>query len=597
LPLQRLQKFREINGAETELTMMPRENDLLLIVLRFPDNQLRNVFTGLVTGVSFTKEYGAVTTINLVAYGLSKFLIVNKMVTDRAIIDRFEAGEQAQVGLTPWSFYFADQTVDTIFQFLMTNELGMQIEKDSLATQNELFLVEVERLNLESLRSRVEANINSLIKKIPDRLLMDKYLQTTPAPLGRPSSSVTQSGGVQTPETDVITIINAAKNYGSANRIGLIQDTDEELQRIRNAWLKDIGGIPELQSPDIVLYGGLILFRAEIESRATALSPLSKTIREEQQKRGALGQFADQSYDMTFSKSAFSSPAIFQLTYLPLMNLALWKIFVSQFANNSVSDPQTLANLGINTPVAKFRGKKAVAYELTLRNAWTTFFSQLQSPSTILDAMRSVAKYAIYENEDGQIVTELPRYNEFLADENAGERIEDFILSNPVGRMEVIRQDLNLVTRLDSKQYVPMVEYLPYTFSSRQFTDVAVLSKYGMRTDAPVYNPNAISSTTASLYAALEVSERNAGTRTLTLQHPADRKFKLGRLHFIAVGDLNSKGGGPTATTENPEKIDGYVGYLNNFTLSTDYGGVINYNLGFNYVRKARLLIDSPSIS
>jgi hypothetical protein len=548
-----LSKLREIHGQEAELAWTPRENDLLVITLMFPDGVPRQIFSGLITGVSLTKAYGAITSINVIAYGISKQLVVNKMVSDRAVITQFEQGEQAQTGLTPWSNYFANQTIDSIFAFLMNNEMGMQVVLDSLSKNQKMTLLDIERQSLLSMQSRAQASRNNLIKVLSDTGgAMNKYIHED------------KSVNNKTPDEN-------ATDYGKTQpQLGLtITNVDAELNRIASAWLLNIAGAkPEFADPNQLLFGKLVLFLTEIESRVRGIDAEASALREAEEKSPPVT--ANLSYDMKFNENAFSSIALFQMTYLPLMTMALW-------------------NIWRDSTIAKFRGKRAVAYELAIRNSFNLFFSQLQSPSTVLNSIKSTAKYAVYENEDGQIVAELPRYNEFIADD--GERIEDFIINNPMGQMEVVRQDLDLVTRLDSKQYIPMVDYLSYTFTSRQFTDIAVLSKYGMRTDAPIYNPNAISSKTAQLYAALEVTIQNANTRTMTMEHPADRKFKSGRLYFIAVGDLNDEGGGPDDVPNFPgTTVDGYVGYLNSFNINVGQGSVIHYSLNFNYVRKAKLL-------
>jgi hypothetical protein len=588
-----LEKMREIHGPAANLAWMPQENDLVEISLRFADGQARRVFTGLIAGVSFNKAYGAITSVNVVAYGLAKFLTVNKMVTDRAVLTQFESGELAQIGLTPWSNYFSEQTVDSIFQFLMTNAMGMRRLRDNNADKNTLGDLEEDRNSLVDLDVRVDANLD----------LVQGTLKRTDDAGNVKDDSVLMANHLKTFKLEGnITPENAAKKYGKASDLVNI-DFDEELERIRRDWVRGLDK-PELQRPNMIRYGALFLLSTEIRARIAAIIEQMTQLRRDKENEKA-ERVKIISYDMKFDRRSFASAATFQMTYLPLMTMALWKIWRDD-------------------TVAKFRGRRAVAYEQSLRSAFNLFFSQLQTPATILNSLRSTAKYAVYENENGEIISEIPRYNEFLADD--GERIEEFIISNPMGSMEVVRQDLDLITRLDSKQYITVLDYQPYTFSSRQYTDIAVLSKYGMRADAPIYNPNATGSLTASMYAALEVTAQNANTRTMVIENPADRKFKLGRLYFIAVGDLNDVGGGPddipnapreierteTERTETEEtetrvkrtmagrtRVDGYVGYLNGFNIVANYGEVISYRLSLNYVRKAKLLISAtpPLIS
>jgi len=532
-----LTKLRELQGDQASLAFIPRENDVLEIKFNLPDyDKPQTAFIGFITGVSYIKEFGTVTTINIKSFGISKHLMVNKMVVDRAIMSQFENGELAQTGLTVWSNYFANSKTDEIFYFLMSNELAMNIGGQTSLTEGSQYrLYNLEMESLRSLQTNVEANKNSQERTV-------------------------NFGNIQ---KDIITdeIKQGIKDRAASVDVGFA-DSITETQTIRKKFLDQFWGANINNNRDME-YATTYLYLEEIRERVSYVNNKIKGIKAE-----AINTSDVVDFNLTFQPSAFSSPSTFQYSYVPLITMAAWRKDES---------------------VARYNGKIAAAFDLELRGAFQLYFSQMQPPSQVLDAIRRTAKFAVYENEDGQIVAELPRYNDFIADEKNGETIQNFIISNPT-RSDNSRQDLDLVTRIDSLQFWPLVGQQQSTLFSQQFTDIAVLSKYGMRAESPIYNPNATSKDTATLYAALEVNNRNSLTRTASITHPMDRKFKLGRLYFLAIPDIENEAGG---VTTQKEKTDGYVGYLVDIRIDCTYGSPITCTLTFNYVRKAKLIVSS----
>jgi hypothetical protein len=566
-------KLRE-NGES--LQFIPKENDVLEIKFRYQDGKEQTVFLGLITGISFVKQYGQITMISLVIYGISKMLLLNKMVTDRAIIDQFTKGELAQVGITPWaSGAFTNKRVDQIFDFIMMNLMGMKMGNSDLNKASELASLNGEGEKLISLIDNVEAVINLNGKKFKDG---GKFKE--------------RIANQTIDKENKLTRIQVFIQLAIRGKIGLITDIDAEIQKIESE-LTDIDFTQYIQAkgPYVTTIENArqitaqYFLREAMKARLTLVNQKIQLIRND----STISKGDEIRLNYVVDPDAFESVSLFQTIYIPLITWAALR-----------------KDRGDIT--ARFRGKQAVAFDLALRSSFNLFFSQLQTPAEVLESLRKNAKFQVYENENGQIIAEIPRYNEFNAEIEEGETIDDFILTNPI-KSEVVRQDANLTTRIDVKEFVPLVGALPYTLTARQYTDISVLSKYGMRAEAPVYNPNAISVALAQLYAALEVTIRNAQTRTIQITYPADRKFKLGRLYFLAVVDLENQVGefsqhhviweaGKEGTNRNriiSHKLtdsDGYVGYLTKIQMSVDYSSMTNCILTFSYVRKAKLVMD-----
>jgi hypothetical protein len=132
------------------------------------------------------------------------------------------------------------------------------------------------------------------------------------------------------------------------------------------------------------------------------------------------------------------------------------------------------------------------------------------------------------------------------------------------------------------------------TLGMGQYTDIAALIKYGMRVDMPIYNPNASileAKATPFLFAALELTDNNSMTRTMTATMNVDRRMRTGRLYFVARESLDQKVGmAPGKTDTKPTKIKGYIGFLTDCSLDYQHASMPTYNLTFQRVRKAVLL-------
>lgn len=631
------------------LAFIPKENDILEIKLRYTPRRGRpsrtdttspfgpversesvdTVFVGLISGISFKEQVGQVTDIVISAYGASKLLIVNKMVTDRAIVSQFENGELAEPGIVVWDKLFAFNTVDEIFNSIMINQLAMTPKTSSEniegndGTTNVLLLKE-----LNTIERTLKPNLLIQINKIRSDLRKDREEDEVDKFFNDNKESLIEN--TETFSTDQVT-----------------SDLEGVVQKLKASFydlpLVTSGISAENLDAGRELVSRLIIFEKNITQRSQEINEERKGI----QKRLKVSP-QNIEIDYEFDKEAFKSEQLFQFAHIPLTTLAAFRGRRGDI-------------------VAKFRGKRSFAFEQTIRSGFQLFFSQVDAPSGIMEDIRRTAKHVVYENENNQIVAEIPRYNDFSADD--GEFIDDFIITNPLN-METVRQDLDLITRLDTKAYFQLVGQLPFTLTAGYYTDTAVLSRYGMRAQPPSYNPNARTREIASLFSSIEMANRNANTRTIEMEVAADRQYKLGRLYFIARKSVETKVGGPISGKKEFEEVseseissvgglatfkadktqaydilgqpitldpvnqpfvpagqvnqvqsiplglkvttqsgysrekftakgdsrlhemDGYVGYLTNYATNVAYGAPITHHLNFSYVRKAKLLFE-----
>ena len=572
-----VEELRLREGLKEGREIIPRENDVLEIVFRYPNGKSVTTFIGQVSAISFREQYGKVTSVDIIAFGMSKILMTNKMVVDRAIVQQFENGELSDAGIVVWSKLFAFNTADEIFNSIMINQLALTPETDSqLIEQNDGFrnaqlLAEKNTIERNLVRRAQEeaANFRNKLKEKKLEGLVNKFNANEIIP---PSAPDKNDG-----KTQIEVLTEQIRNFETEEISGNYNAVVNEIRRkVRKT--VGISGISDSDDQETA---------QQLTSRLILIRKLTQRLEQINKNRERFLARLETNpleikIDYKFDPDAFKKKELFQFAHIPLTNLAAVRLLRGD-------------------TVAKFRGKRSFAFEQTIRSGFELFFSQVGAPAEIMDAIRTTAKHIVYENEQNQIVAEIPRYNDFSADEE--ESIEDFIITNPIN-MDVIRQDIDLITRLDTKAYFQLVGQQPFTLLAGYYTDPAVLSRYGMRTQPPSYNPNARTRELASLFSAVETADRNARTRTIEMTVAADRDYKVGRLYFIARKPAELEVGGPPRGVEKGSKfviesnselesMDGYVGFLSNYAPNIVYGGKISHQLTFTYVRKAALLFET----
>jgi len=232
-----------------------------------------------------------------------------------------------------------------------------------------------------------------------------------------------------------------------------------------------------------------------------------------------------------------------------------------------------------------------VVYNKMVKQAFKTFYNILGTPDSLLQQLRSVCYYDIYEDRPSVIYCRPPRYNLIkLEANNKSLTVTDFErkLTNisyvdqviyPENIIEEVysRDDTRLMTRIDYKYLLPFVGGFPIIGS--HYTDPFLLIKYGWRATDPKENPNVTlgSTMSATYFSALDLHYSNAITRKLVVTVYNNRPYKLGRLYYLPNKD---------------DYTQGKVGYLTNISTVYEYGRVPMHTLEFVFVRDARVMED-----
>jgi hypothetical protein len=556
------------------LEAVPRENDVIEIIAEYPDGRLDRWFLGLVSVVEYEEQQGTITTVTVTCHGISKLLMLNRMVTDRSITDQFEDGSLPTQTFSMFGGPLREKTVDQIFASLMVGQMAMRVSDDTTSNQG------VTTLMLEATVAQEKAK------------LLDTRVRELTRFVSQNTSEVLVKKEVARRQDEIVTRWAADQPIGFDTILAIERQVQQDLGPRLTQFLSASGpnAIPADEQTDAAEMLLADLSRQRLTKRVERLvNGKDGEILKAGQKK--LNQPPDDvRINFTFDLAAFSTISEFQFSYVPLLTMMAVR------SRTPAQDDPDANDLDLDQ-VARFRGRRARAFDLTIQSGFESFFSQLSYPADILNSVRTAAKFAVYENERNQIVCEIPRYNEFGADEDEGELVEDFIILNPQS-VKFSRNDTGLLARQDVRGYIPIIPQGEPTigrFLMGQFTDPAALLRYGMRADDPAYNPNVQSAKdpfSAAVFAAIELTIKNADTRTMEVTFIADRPIRTGRVYFVARTSLERMMGGAPDEVNNavPVDTDGYIGYLSQAETIVQHGAPTVHKLSLRYVRKARLL-------
>ncbi len=210
-----------------------------------------------------------------------------------------------------------------------------------------------------------------------------------------------------------------------------------------------------------------------------------------------------------------------------------------------------------------------LTYNRMIATGFENFFSQMDTPSAILDEIRGNTYYNVFEARDGTILCSHPRYNKIersTLDSGASSEITrknvttndtdiraiftpfirkdgarvwrfnrdaDFVVRNEdlVIDIDVIKNDLNLETRVDSQYTWPLVGV--NEFPGGSYTDPDLLIKYGLRTGGPVNNPNVRNEAQARLFSPIILGLSNASSRAADVPVRDNREYQTGKLYYV----------------------------------------------------------------
>lgn len=237
------------------------------------------------------------------------------------------------------------------------------------------------------------------------------------------------------------------------------------------------------------------------------------------------------------------------------------------------------------------------AFNLMIAHGFELFFSHMAKAEEIMGEIRNGSYYDLFESRDGTLVCRPPRYNKI---ERTTSETERQSVETPVGedgidvgvafslneatstwefnrdsdffirKEEVIDipsrvfDDDALESRVDMKLNMPL--YGALNFPAASYTDPDVLLRFGLKTQGPISNPNAINSTAPKIFSPLVLAMVNAPSRTLTVRAKDTRRFFVGKAYYL-------------------ESID-CVGLLVADDIGHAYNTVSSRNLGFSMLRR-----------
>lgn len=290
--------------------------------------------------------------------------------------------------------------------------------------------------------------------------------------------------------------------------------------------------------------------------------------------------------DLIFSNSGNTGfqNNIFVLLTMDLMSRALVdganselsKIFPKRSPGSDTTGQSPGANIVLDTEArAILHHGNHRTYNRMIATGFENFFSQMDTPSAILDEIRGATYYNVFEARDGTIVCSPPRYNKIevstLSSGASSEitkknvttgdrdintiftyntekktwrfnRTADFVIRNEdmVVDIDVIKNDLNLETRVDTQYTWPLVGV--NEFPGGSYTDPDLLIRFGLRTGGPVNNPNVRNEAQARLFSPIILGLSNASSRAADVPVRDNQEYQTGKLYYMeavnAVGHL-----------------------------------------------------------
>lgn len=198
-------------------------------------------------------------------------------------------------------------------------------------------------------------------------------------------------------------------------------------------------------------------------------------------------------------------------------------------------------------------------YNLMIATGFENFFAQMDNAQTVFSEIRAHTFYDVFESRAGVIVCRPPRYNKLeltfgetavdnlsvldkainriftLDRENKAWRLNptaDFYIraEDMAGDVDVDKNDASLRTRVDTQFTMPTVG--PQDYIAGSYTDPNLLVRYGLRTEGPINNPNALNPALATLFAPIALGIENAGTRTSKVKVWDTRPYQIGKLYY-----------------------------------------------------------------
>jgi len=520
------------------------ENDVVEIVVHYPEGS-KPIFYGFVTNVSIRESYGHVVEYVVACAGISKFLYLSRVIQDPAIVSQFEQGiELEKKELTVFSHFFNNLNVVKLFDWVMTRVFGCQPTPTSRSDARSKYLT---NLILYQVLQNYIAELNGIFEqfKISD-LKFPRYTDTATK-----YKKILLDKGLNTQENPT------AYDYLIDGKFIVTTSDTPPKQTVSPQYTKQ----------------GIHVFVQALGIASQYYKNVSDIKRKEYDQLKTLAETPSTipyRLEYRFDLDKFKVPNSFQFSFTLLLLYALVRK-KSSYSQYIFDDPNLKDVIAIYDTADDQQYK---VYNIALISAFEYFYSQVTSPNNLLNDIRTVSFYDVFEDRPGIIRCRPPRYNVWLED--------DVIDPNNIIEFSKFRNDAQLVSRVDYKFMFPYYETLPYL--GGRFSDIDTLVKYGLRADAPKSNPNVVSPILGHFWSALDLIRSNIATRVCKVNVVADREYKLGCLYFIPNKGVTEQ---DILDAESRGTVVGIVGYVNSISTTIAYGTVSTHSLELIYVRKA----------
>lgn len=597
-----------------------RENDMIAFHIKRDTGVEERPFLGFITNISTSTTEGQLQkVISITCYGMYKLLGMNQAISEPAIYNQFEQGEDISLYLpsfTPFENVFAGLSIQDIYTYIMTNVLALDLQTS----------IDTTLLSGDDAKAAVSLK-TAEDKKEEDRRQIDlnqksqnKLLQTnkTDLPVNFQQYIITAINNSQAPkikqDTDVyFQKLADAQKIQDSNKQALVTNQDDMDNQLKMAQDNQF----HVKEDTTIVAGTTTKGSPIILNDLTSFDIFKTNYLKLNPGQSAVFNALDNSWFNRFKplmlkyldlESQIRNLQVDQVIQLQTIagtkNKKILSLLKFNYYINPNSENFTTSNFRLlfqllflkylidssaNKPVATLSGvSQFFAYNRTWKTAWKDYYAQLDYPVKPLEQIREKAFYDLFEDETNTLVCRVPKYNKFDYS-----NLEEFVITSDqvIGPQTESRDDVKIETRVDYSWYFPFVNDLPFHFG--HYTDMGTLTKYGMRAQSPRSNPNVSVIQMGTLFAALEWAKVNGGTRPATLRVVNDREYHLGQLYYY-VPDLTYDDIF-TGADKGISGTTGYVGYLVDYVSEFAEGGVPAHTLTFEFVRKAQgVELNSP---
>ena len=520
------------------------ENDVIEIV-EHTENSSLPIFYGFVVSVSNSVTHGSVNSIALECFGLSKYAMISRTMKDPSIVDQYANGvEVIKTAPLPLEHNFSGKSVEDIFDMLMQQVFMCtckpERDADAASPVDPACAVQLEKLITVLVGIAATINIASGLRARKNRSLTHVWIRNI---FNMPGSST--SDALKTLAETVTAIVDEYIPKEAVIMSQLTSDFTNINTNFYNA-----------------IYDLYAQYIAVSQTKA-------------QNSKGYISNYvANWTALQTVSSLQYS---------LHLLTLYFCARKLSVFGAALLIDGVPATDIVAQYQTAATDKEGSDVYQVFLnkiRSAWKLWYSQVVTPSSLLDDIKKTSFYEVFEDRPGIIRCRPPRYNLWFN--------EDEIDPVNITTQNKTRNDAALLTRVDYQYNMNWIGVQP--FPGGHWTESDLLFKYGLRAGEPNQSPVVKSPQIANFWSAMHLTKANASTRVLTLNVVANKNYQLGKLYYIPdMGWTDAELADADKSANGVSQIlsRGIVGYVSSIETNIIFGSVSVHTLKLLYVRKA----------